>query len=337
MNEPLTNDVAIIGAGPVGLFCVFALGLLKIKAVVIDALSTIGGQCIALYPEKPIYDVPAIPEITAQSLIEQLKIQAERFSPHYLLGQQVTSLEKNDAGHFILQTDKGNKIIVKAVIIAAGVGSFAPNRPPIANIKTYEGKSVFYLVQSRDDFIGKRVVIAGGGDSAIDWSIALADIAEKVTLIHRRNKFRAAPATLEKLESYIELGRIELVAPYQLVRIEGENGQLSAVIVATLEGQERSLPADILLPFYGLAYELGPIADWGLNLDRSRITIEQSTSQSNIAGIFAVGDIAHYDNKLKLILTGFAEATQAAHAAYKFVFPGLALHFEHSTTSMQTK
>ncbi|MBY0406258.1 MAG: NAD(P)/FAD-dependent oxidoreductase, partial [Rickettsiales bacterium] len=214
----------------------------------------------------------------------------------------------------------------------AGCGAFGPNRPPMEGLEAYEGKSVFYMVNKRENFRGKKVVIAGGGDSAVDWAISLSELTEKLYVIHRRPKFRCAPESATKLEALAASGKIEMVIPYQLARLEGENGQLSKVIVATLEGEEKPLDADYLLPFFGLAMELGPIAQWGLNLDMNHITVNPSTLETSTKGIFAIGDIAKYENKLKLILSGFAEAAQAAHAAYKLVHPGEALHFEYSTT-----
>ncbi|MEO3435556.1 NAD(P)/FAD-dependent oxidoreductase [Inquilinus sp. CAU 1745] len=326
------TDVAIIGAGPVGLFAVFECGMLKMKAHVIDALGVPGGQCAALYPEKPIYDIPGYPSIDAAGLIEQLAEQARPFDPVYHLDQQVEKLTPQPDGRFLLETSAGTRIDARAVIVAAGVGAFGPNRPPIAGIEDYEGTSVHYMVTRREAFRGKRVVIAGGGDSALDWSIILADIAEKVMVVHRRPKFRGAPDSVAKLHALAEAGKIEIVTPYQLHGLEGSDGALSAVVVATLEGETKRLEADALLPFFGLSMNLGPIAEWGLQLDRHHIAIDQATAETSAPGIFAIGDIATYPRKLKLILTGFAEAAQAAHSIHPLVFPGEALHFEYSTT-----
>jgi thioredoxin reductase (NADPH) len=229
-------------------------------------------------------------------------------------------------------TASGTRVTARAVIVAAGVGAFGPNRPPLADLADYEGKSVFYLVRRREDFRGKRVVIAGGGDSAVDWVLSLAEVADRVMVIHRRAKFRAAPESAARLQQLADDGRIDLVVPYQLHGLEGANGQLSHVIVADLEGRTKRLPADALLAFFGLAMNLGPIAQWGLNLERNHIAVDPSTSATSAPGIFAIGDIATYPNKLKLILSGFAEAAMAAHAIYPLVHPGEALHFEYSTT-----
>ena len=327
------TDIVIIGAGPVGLFAVFEAGMLKMRAHVIDALDMVGGQCAALYPEKPIYDIPGYPSIMAAELVEKLAEQAKPFNPTYHLGQRVESITKLATGGWRLTTSTGTVLTCKAIIIAAGCGAFGPNRPPLEGLEAFEGKSVFYMVSRREAFRGKKVVIAGGGDSAVDWAISLSELTEKLYVIHRRGKFRCAPESAARLEQLAQAGKIELVIPYQLARLEGTDGQLSRVVVATLEGEERALEADILLPFFGLSMELGPIADWGLNLDSNHITINPATCETSTPGIFAIGDIARYENKLKLILAGFAEAAQAAHAAYKLVHPNEALHFEYSTTS----
>ncbi|MGO8916251.1 MAG: NAD(P)/FAD-dependent oxidoreductase [Stellaceae bacterium] len=331
-GEVQRGEVAIIGAGPVGLFAVFECGMLKMRCHVVDALDLLGGQCAALYPEKPIYDIPGHPRIDAAALIDRLAEQAAPFHPVYHLAQQVERLAARPQGGFRLETSLGTVIEARAVIIAAGVGAFGPNRPPLPGIEAFEGKSVFYLVKRREDFRGKRVVIAGGGDSAVDWALSLAEVAEEVMVVHRRAKFRAAPESAAKLEQLARAGEIELVIPYQLHALEGSGAALDAVIVADLEGRTRRLEADALLAFFGLSMNLGPIAEWGLALERHHVAIDPATSQSSVPGIFAIGDIAAYPGKLKLILSGFAEAAQAAHAIFPLVHPGEALHFEYSTT-----
>jgi thioredoxin reductase (NADPH) len=291
-----------------------------------------GGQCAALYPEKPIYDIPAYPQIGAAELIDRLAEQAAPFHPVYHLGHSVETITPSDDGGFVVVNASGTRVTARAVIIAAGVGAFGPNRPPLDGLADYEGKSVFYLVRRREDFRGKRVVIAGGGDSAVDWVLSLAEVAARVMVIHRRAKFRAAPESAARLQRLADEGGIDLVIPYQLHGLEGAGGQLSHVVVADLDGATRRLEADALLAFFGLAMNLGPIAQWGLTLERHHIVVDPATGETSQPGIFAIGDIATYKNKLKLILSGFAEAAMAAHAIYPRVHPGEALHFEYSTT-----
>jgi thioredoxin reductase (NADPH) len=330
-STPDTCDVAIIGAGPVGLFAVFECGMLDMGCHVFDALPAPGGQCAALYPEKPIYDIPGYPRIDAAELVERLSEQAAPFAPRLHLGHAVIGLAETADG-FVVENLGGERVATRTVLIAAGAGAFGPNRPPLAGIEEFEEKSVFYLVRRREDFRGKRVVIAGGGDSAVDWALSLAEIAERVTVVHRRARFRAAPQSAAQLQQLAEAGRIELAIPFQLHALDGAGGQLSAVIVADLDGNTRRLDADCLLPFFGLATDLGPLAGWGLDLDRNHIRVDPATCATSRAGIFAIGDIAAYPGKLKLILSGFAEAALAAHAMHPLVHPGQALHFEYSTT-----
>src|SRR3954447_4119930 len=324
-------DVAIIGAGPVGLFAVFECGMLQMGCHVFDALPAWGGQCAALYPEKPIYDIPGYPRIDAAELVERLSEQAAPFAPVYHLGHAVTRLTSVADG-FVIENAAGVSRFARAVIIAAGAGAFGPNRPPLAGIEAFEERSVFYLVRRREDFRGRHIVIAGGGDSAVDWALSLADIAERGMVVHRRPKFRAAPQSAAQLQRLADDGRIDLVIPYQLHGLEGEGGQLPAGIVADLTGQTRRLEADCLLPFFGLATDLGPLAAWGFDLDQNRIVVDPATCATSRPGIFAIGDIAAYPGKLKLILSGFAEAALAAHAIHPLVHAGQALHFEYSTT-----
>ncbi len=323
-------DVVIIGAGPSGLFSAFQAGMLGMKSAIIDTLEVVGGQCAALYPEKPIYDIPAYPQILSQDLVNKLLEQATPFSPEYFLSEQVVGLE--DHGNFFkLTTSMGTVLQAKVVIIAAGAGSFGPNRPPLENIESYEGKSIFYLVTNREYFAGKNVIIAGGGDSALDWAISLSEIAN-ISIVHRRTKFRAAPATVQKIHELDSLNKIKLITNYQLDGLKGENGILEEVIVADLDGNKKILKADILLPFFGLAQNLGPILDFGLNVNNHHIKVDYPYFETNVKGIYAVGDVATYEGKLKLILTSFAESASALHHAYSRVFDGKALHFEYSTT-----
>ncbi len=327
------TDVVIVGAGPVGLFAVFECGMVRLHCHVVDVLDDAGGQCIALYPEKPIYDVPGFPRIEAAELVVRLKAQAAPFRPVYHLGEQVVSLEAVSGGLWRVGTSKGTAIQAKAVIVAAGVGAFGPNRPPLDGIEAYEGKSVFYYVTHRETYRGKRVVIAGGGDTAVDWVLSLSEIAGHVSVVHRRDKFRAAPESEAQLKALAKDGKIDLVVPYQLQGLEGANGHLKSVTVATLDGKTKKIEADVLLPFFGLSMSLGPIADWALELERNQIAVDASTTATSKPGVFAIGDVVTYPGKLKLILTGFAEAAIAARSAYALVYPETPLHFEYSTMS----
>jgi thioredoxin reductase (NADPH) len=332
MRETIETDVAIIGAGPVGLFAVFECGMLKMRCAVVDTLEAVGGQCAALYPEKPIFDIPAHPRIEGAQLVQALAAQAAPFAPRYLLGQRVETLRAEDGG-FALGTSAGARLRARAVIIAAGAGAFGPNRPPLPGFAGYEASgAVRYLVTRREAFRDKRVVIAGGGDSAVDWALSLKEVAARVTVVHRRDKFRAAPESVAQLKAAAERGEIELAIPYQLQGLEGDGATLSAVVLATLKGEERRVPADHLLAFFGLSMELGPIAQWGLGIERNHITVNPATCETNIPGVHAIGDVATYPGKLKLILQGFSEAAMAAHAIHPRVFPGEALHFEYSTS-----
>ena len=332
MADTIDTDVAIVGAGPAGLFAVFECGMLKMRSLLIDALDEVGGQCVALYPEKPIYDIPAYPAIEAADLVAKLEAQIEPFAPVRLLGRRVVGLA-GEAGALTLTTDKGDRITARAVIIAAGAGAFGPNRPPLQGLEAFEATgSIQYYVRRREDFRGKRVVIAGGGDSAVDWALALKDIAASISVIHRRPKFRAAPEMAARLDEAAASGAVELVVPYQLHGLEGEGGKLTGVTVATLQGEQKTLPADVLLPFFGLSMDLGPIAEWGLALERHHLPVTQATCETTMPGVFAIGDVATYPGKLKLILQGFSEAAMAAHAIHPIVHPGQALHFEYSTS-----
>lgn len=339
------TDVLIIGAGPSGLFTAFQAGMLGMSSVIVDIMDAPGGQCSALYPEKPIYDIPAYPEILASELVDRLLEQIKPFNTQILLSQRVDSLKvikpeqanlgtlESESKNTIFQigTSDGNVIDAKAVVIAAGSGAFGPNKPPLEGIEEYEGKSVFYFIPSKSVFKGKKVLIAGGGDSALDWAISLSDIAD-VSIVHRRAKFRAAPATVDKLHDLHSKGVINIITNYQLKALEGEGGDLRNVILGDLDGQEKSVEADILLPFFGLKQDLGPILDFGLNIKNHHIEVSLPYYQTNIDGIYALGDVASYEGKLKLILTSFAEAASAMHHAYSRVFDGKALHFEYSTT-----
>lgn len=334
MSNIYETDVVIVGAGPIGIFTVFECGMMNMKCHVIDTLDFIGGQCNALYPEKPIYDIAGFPSIQAKDLIDNLEKQASLYNPVYHLGQQVISLNKHDTSNWIVETSNDNQIKCKAIIIAAGCGAFGSNRPPIEGLSQYEKSgAVSYLVNQKAVFAGKNVVIAGGGDSAVDWAIILSDIAKKLYVVHRRAKFRCTPENSDKLHKLSDDGKIELIIPYQLDNIKGSNGKLESVFVKDFDGNVKELNADYLLPFYGLSMELGPIANWGLNIDNKHIVVNPSNMKTNVEGIYAVGDISSYLNKLKLIVCGFSEAAMAAHSAYSIVYPDTAYHFEYSTTS----
>ena len=331
----MQTDVAIIGGGPIGIFSAFQAGMLGMKSCIIDVLDASGGQCSALYPEKPIYDIPAYANILAQELVDNLVKQASVYGPQYLLSRQVTTLEQEE-NHFILGTSSGDMIKAKTILIAAGAGCFGPNRPPLKDIESYEDKSVFYLVCKRDNFAGKKIVIAGGGDSAVDWALSFSSIAD-VTVVHRRTKFRAAPASIKKMHELADDGKISLITNFQLSELQGKNGELEQVIVSGLEGNKKSIDADVLLPFFGLAQNLGPLLEFGLDIKGHHIIANQPHYETNIPGIYAVGDVATYEGKLKLILTGFAEVASALHHSYARVFDGKALHFEYSTTKCASK
>jgi thioredoxin reductase (NADPH) len=327
------TDVAIIGAGPAGLFAAFECGMLKLKSLLIDSLSETGGQCTALHPEKPIYDIPAYPAIEGGALVAALEAQIAPFEVPRLLERRVERLD-GVRGAFTLRTDRGEVVRARAVVIAAGAGAFGPNRPPLAGLDAFEQSgTVQYYVRRKEAFRDARVVIAGGGDSAVDWALALKDIAARIYLVHRRPKFRAAPESLSQLEAASGRdGRIELVVPYQLRGLLGDSGRLDAVEVATLDGEVRRLEADYLLPFFGLSTDLGPIAHWGLHSALHHIQVTPSSCETSCPGVFAIGDVATYPGKLKLILQGFSEAAMAAHAIYPIVHPDTALHFEYSTS-----
>jgi len=328
----IKTDIIIIGAGPVGLFAIFECGMLNMKCHVIDALEHIGGQCQALYPEKPIYDIPGHPKINAGELIEQLTAQAEPFNPVYHMNQTANELTENTDKSWTVKTSADTEINAKAIIIAGGAGAFGANKPPLENIEDFEGTSVFYMVGKRDLFKDKRIVIAGGGDSAVDWANSLSEIAEHIYFVHRRHKFRAAPDSVSKLESLAEKGKVEFIIPGHVSKLSGEGGFLSMITVDDLDRNSQELKADCFLPFFGLAAHLGPLENWGLDIDMHHIKTDPTTAQTNKEGVFAIGDLATYPNKLKLILTGFSEAAMAAHAAYPLVFEGKELHFEYSTS-----
>lgn len=327
-------DVAVIGAGPTGLFSVFELGLLGLNAVVIDVLDKPGGQCAELYPEKPIYDIPSWPMISGQELTEKLLEQIAPFEPDFRLGQLVTRFTKRPDGRFELTTSDGETFDVGAVFVAAGAGSFAPRKPRLEGLEAFEGKSIFYAVRHRARFAGSNLLVVGGGDSALDWAIDLVGTAKSVTLMHRSDRFRAAPASVAKMKALEAERKIRFVEG-DLHALGGKNGTLETITIKSKNGFE-TLRADTLLAFFGLNIELGPIGDWGFDLaDGKQIRVDTEKFQTTTEGVFAIGDINYYPGKLKLILSGFHEAALASHAAFKVVRPEEKLRFQYTTSSSE--
>lgn len=337
MNSPVKTDVLIIGAGPVGLFAVFELGLFDMKCHLIDILDRPGGQCAELYPEKPIYDIPGYPMITAQGLVDRLMEQIAPFHPQFTFNRMVTSLDRLQDGSFRVTTDEQEVFEAKVVVIAAGGGSFQPKRPPIPGIEAFEGRSVFYSVRRMEDFRGHDLMIVGGGDSALDWTLNLQPVARSVTLVHRRPEFRAAPDSVNKMFALQEMKQLD----FQVGQVTGLAGQDGLLSSATIKGPDGDveIACTRLLPFFGLTMKLGPIAEWGLNLHENLIPVDTEKFQSSVPGIFAIGDINWYPGKLKLILSGFHEAALMAQAAKRIVSPGERVVFQYTTssTSLQKK
>jgi len=330
---PIQADAVIIGAGPVGLFQVFELGLLEIKAHVIDSLTVVGGQCVELYPDKPIYDIPAVPVCTGQELTDNLLKQIEPFSPTFHLGQEVTLVARREDGRFDLETSTGTRFITKTIFIAAGVGSFQPRTLKVDGIEAFEGKQLFYRVKDPARFAGKNIVICGGGDSALDWALNMVGKAESVVLLHRRDDFRAAPASVTKMRELCEEYEMQLLIG-QITGIETKDDLLSEIKVTGPDGVTRRLPLDDLLVFFGLSPKLGPIAEWSLDIERKQLKVMNTEKfETNIPGIFAVGDINTYPGKKKLILSGFHEAALAAFGAAPYIFPDKKIHMQYTTTS----
>ncbi len=327
----IVTDVVVIGAGPCGLFAAFELGLLDVKCHFIDILDRAGGQCAELYPEKPIYDIPGFPVITGQQLTDNLMQQIAPFEPEFHFSRMVTTLEKQADGTFRLLTDAGETFVAKAVVIAAGGGSFQPKRPPVDDIEQYENKSVFYAVRRMDDFRGQDVVIVGGGDSALDWTLSLQPIVRSLTLVHRRDAFKAAPASVNRMKELVAEGKISFQLG-QIARLDGKDGQIDHVHLTTDAG-DLAVPATRLLPFFGLTMKLGPVADWGLELNDNLIVVDTEKFETSVPGVFAIGDINHYPGKLKLILSGFHEAALMAQAAKRIVSPGERIVFQYTTSS----
>jgi thioredoxin reductase (NADPH) len=332
MTAPIKTDVLIIGAGPIGLFAVFELGLLDMKTHLVDILDKPGGQCAELYPEKPIYDIPAVPFITGQGLVDALMAQIKPFDPEFHLNEMVQTVEKIGDPLFRVTTDLGKVFEAKVVVIGAGGGSFQPKRPPIAGIEAYEDKSVHYAVRQMEKFRGKKLLIVGGGDSALDWTLNLHPIASHITLLHRRDDFRAAPDSVNKMRALVADKKMDLVIG-QVMSLEGEGGQVKAAAVKDAKGEMSSLACEAVLPFFGLTMKLGPVADWGIAMEKDLITVDTAKFETSVPGIFAIGDINTYPGKLMLILSGFHEAALMAQQAYHYVFPDKKLTFQYTTSS----
>jgi thioredoxin reductase (NADPH) len=335
---PIKTDVLIIGAGPVGLFAVFELGLLDMKAHLVDILDKIGGQCAELYPEKPIYDIPAITVVSGQGLVNALMEQIKPFGATFHLGEMVERVERIGNPGFRVTTDRGKVFEAKVIVVGAGGGSFQPKRPPINGIEPYEGKSVFYAVRRMEDFRNKRLLIVGGGDSALDWTLNLQPLAGHLTLLHRRDDFRAAPDSVNKMRALVAAGAMDLKIG-QVTALKGEGGMLTGAAVKAGDGATSTVPCDAMLPFFGLTMKLGPVANWGLELKDDLIPVDTAAFETSEPGIFAIGDINWYPGKLKLILSGFHEAALMAQKAHRYVFPDKRLVFQYTTssTSLQKK
>jgi thioredoxin reductase (NADPH) len=326
------TDICIIGAGPVGLFAVFEAGLLKMRCHLIDALPVVGGQLAEIYPQKPIYDIPGAPAIIAEDLVNNLMKQIEEFKPGFTLGERVEALEKQDDGSYIVRTNEGTDVHCQVVVIAAGLGSFEPRKPAVEQLEYFEGKGVHYMVKKPEQFRGRNVVLAGGGDSALDWTIFLADIASRVTLVHRGDTFRGAPDSAEKVYDLAGKGRIDLILQAQVNKLGG-NGVLKEVSVLGNDKSLITIPTDDFIPLFGLSPKLGSIADWNLGVEKSAVVVDTFDYSTNVERIYAIGDINTYPGKLKLILCGFHEAAIMMQSAFKYVYPDQKLSFKYTTVN----
>lgn len=328
----IQTDILIIGAGPTGLFMVFEAGLLKLRCHIIDALPQPGGQLAELYPKKPIFDIPGYPSVGAGELIDNLMEQIKQFEPGFTLNEVAETIDKQEDGSFIVTTNRGTKHHAKAVAIAGGLGSFEPRKPELTDVAKFEEKGIEYFVRNPEMFRNKRIVIAGGGDSALDWSIFLADVASEVTLVHRRNEFRGALDSVEKVQELKKLGKINLITPAEVVELHGDD-HLTAITLEK-EGEKQTIETDYLIPLFGLTPKLGPIANWGLEIEKNAIKVNNALDyQTNVDGIYAVGDINTYPGKLKLILCGFHEATMACQSIYQRLNPGKKYILKYTTVS----
>ena len=329
----INTDVVIVGAGPCGLFQVFELGLLGLKAEVVDSIRYPGGQCAELYPDKPIYDIPAIPICTGQELTDALLKQIEPFAPGMHLGQEVQVLQRQDDDTFFVETSKGTQFNAKAVVIAAGVGSFQPRQLRVPDAESFEGRSLHYRVRDPGQFAGKKLVILGGGDSALDWTLELAEVAERITLVHRRDEYRAVPDSVAKMKQLVADGKMDEITSAKAKEIRGDDGRATSAVIQPKEGEAVEVEADHVLVFFGLAPKLGPIADWGLDINRKTINVDTEKFETSEPGIYAVGDINYYPGKKKLILCGFHEGALAAFAIKQRIEPEKKVHVQYTTTS----
>lgn len=331
----IKTDILIIGAGPTGLFAVFEAGLLKLKCHLIDALPEPGGQCAEIYPKKPIYDIPGFPEVLAGDLVINLMEQIKPFEPKFTLGERAQTIDKQEDGSFIVTTNKGTKHHAPVVVIAGGLGSFEPRKPPIGNIKNYEDKGVAYIIRDPEVYRDKKVVIAGGGDSALDWAIYLANVAEEVSLVHRRKDFRGALDSVEKVEELSKIGKINLITNAEITDLQGEDALERVVITHKDQATEKEIKdTDYFIPLFGLSPKLGPIADWGLEIEKNAIKVDNAYDyQTNIPGVYAIGDVNTYPGKLKLILCGFHEAAIMCQSAYQRIFPDKKYVMKYTTVS----
>ena len=329
----ITTDIIIIGAGPTGLFSVFEAGLLKLKCHLIDALPQPGGQCSEIYPKKPIYDIPAYPEILAGELTDKLLEQSKQFEPGFTLGERAETIEKQLDGSFIVTTNKGTQHKAPVVAIAGGLGSFEPRKPSIKHLQSFEDKGVAYMIKDPEIYRDQRVVIAGGGDSALDWAIFLSEVASEVVLIHRRNEFRGALDSVDKVQELKNKGLIKLITPAEVTAVFGKS-KLESIEVSNLDGSSQRIDTNNFIPLFGLSPKLGPIANWGLEIEKNAIKVNNALDyQTNIPGVFAIGDVNTYPGKLKLILCGFHEATLMCQAAYKIINPGKRYVLKYTTVS----
>lgn len=330
----ITTDIAIIGAGPVALFVIFEAGLLKMRCHLIDYLPQVGGQLSEIYPKKPIYDIPGFPSVLAQELVDNLVKQAEPFNPTYTLGERIESLEKIGERDFILTTNMGTKINAAVVVIAGGLGCFEPRKPEVENLTQFEnGKGVSYMVLDPETYRDKNIVIAGGGDSALDWTIFLANVAKKVTLVHRSESFRGAPDSVNKVMTLASDGKINLLLNTNLTKVNGNAILQSVTVIDSKTKEEKIIVTDNLIPLFGLSPKLGPIENWGLNIDKNAIEVNTDDYSTNVEGVYAIGDINTYKNKLKLILCGFHEAALMSHSAYKYINPGVKYTMKYTTVN----